>query len=178
MLPETYAPAEDTLLLIEGLEHVRAQRALEMGTGPGYVALALAARAGYVVASEVSRAALARAREVLGPVRERTDLVLCDRAQAFRDACFDFICFNPPYVGGGPVGDETTDAGTRAQVPLAFVLDALRALSGGGRVLFVLSSLTPPGPVLRAVRSMGLACSPLKAKRLFFEQLYLMAVEK
>lgn len=173
-----YAPNGDTLLLIEGISAIRQAKALEIGAGAGYVARELALRNEYVVATELDPASLRRAKEVLRGLSDRVDLVRCDRARPLRDELFDLVCFNPPYVPSESVQDLATDAGPKAEVPLAFLSEALRVLKKGGRVLFVISTATPAGPLLEAMRRFGVSLSLLDRRHLFFEDLLLVGGQK
>jgi release factor glutamine methyltransferase len=140
---EVYRPSEDTYLLRDAaLDELRPDDdVLEVGTGSGVVAEAVAEGARRVVATDVNPDAVRAARD-RGVPAVRTDLV------AGIGATFDLVLFNPPYLpddertpddamsralGGGETGREVADR----------FLDAVpRVLAPDGRVLLVASSLS------------------------------------
>ncbi|MFP4188358.1 MAG: HemK2/MTQ2 family protein methyltransferase [Halobacteriales archaeon] len=143
MRREVYPPSEDTYLLRDAaLEDVRSEDAvLEVGTGSGVVAEALADEARCVVATDINRDAVRAARE-RGVEAVRTDLV------AGLDASFDLVVFNPPYL---PDDEQTPDDAmadalgggeTGREVAERFLDDVPRVLAPDGRVLLVASSLS------------------------------------
>jgi release factor glutamine methyltransferase len=107
-LPGVYRPQEDTELLLGTLlaeGPVRGSRVLDIGTGTGRVALALArAGAWEVVAVDLSRRAVLGAR--FNSLMNRAP-VRVHRGDLFSGVAgrFDLIVANPPYVpcgSGGP----------------------------------------------------------------------------
>jgi release factor glutamine methyltransferase len=138
---DVYPPSEDTYLLRDAaVKEARPDDiALEVGTGSGLVAEALAERAERVVATDVNPEAARAARE-RGIAAVRTDLVAC------LDASFDLVVFNPPYL---PSTDETPDDGlsralgggrTGREVAERFLENVRRVLSPDGRVMLVVST--------------------------------------
>jgi len=96
-----YAPAEDTQLVLEGLKVRAGERAVELGTGRGDIALELARRGARVEATDVNPAAVAvasaRAQAEGLPVR----FFVGDLFAPCKGA-FDLVVFNPPYLPTGP----------------------------------------------------------------------------
>jgi release factor glutamine methyltransferase len=103
--PDTLIPRPETELLVElalaRLPPARASRIADLGTGSGAIALALARECpdAIVVATDVSSAALAIARENaealgIGNVRLRQG----DWCSALDGSLFDLIASNPPYI--------------------------------------------------------------------------------
>src|SRR3972149_5675143 len=96
-----YAPAEDTQLVLEGLKVRAGERAVELGTGRGDIALELARRGARVEATDVNPAAVAvasaRAQAEGLPVR----FFVGDLFAPCKGA-FDLVGFNPPYLPTGP----------------------------------------------------------------------------
>lgn len=138
---DVYPPSEDTYLLRDAaVEEARPDDlALEVGTGNGVVAEALAERVERVVATDVNPEAVRAAHE-RGVEAVRTDLVAC------LDAQFNLAVFNPPYL---PSTDETPDDSmsralgggeTGREVAERFLDDVPRVLSPDGRVLLVAST--------------------------------------
>ena len=151
-----YPVEADTLLLREAAraEVIPGDVVLEVGTGSGTIAAALAATAG-VVATEINPHAAAAAHR-LGVEVIRTDLVsgLCGR--------FTLVIFNPPYLPTAP-GDRIPDWMERAldggatgrEVIARFLHDVGRVLAPGGRILLIISSLTGEAEVERLLEREG-----------------------
>jgi len=95
--PETEHLVE---LALERLPLGAPARVLELGTGSGAIAIALAIeRPGLgIVATDVSEAALALARRNARDHGAEIDFVLSDWFDALRPGQFDLIVSNPPYV--------------------------------------------------------------------------------
>jgi release factor glutamine methyltransferase len=108
--PDVLVPRPDTETLLEAVlarapGKDAARRVLDLGTGSGAIALALAREwpAAEVTATDVSTAALAVARknaEALG-LAERVALVAGDGFAPLAGERFDVIVSNPPYVAAG-----------------------------------------------------------------------------
>jgi release factor glutamine methyltransferase len=82
------------------LARLRGGIVADVGTGTGALALALACEGGFtqVVASDVSRAALALARENVVETGLRVRLLQGDLCAALRPGAFDALVSNPPYL--------------------------------------------------------------------------------
>jgi len=140
-----YQPAEDSALLARtACERVdTADRALDVGTGSGYVAAELADAGADAVGVDLSPLACREAAEN-GVAVVRGNLV-----DPFRDDAFDLVVFNPPYLptpedvewddwmehalSGGEDGRRLVDP---------FLESVGRVLAPGGAVLLLVSSLT------------------------------------
>src|SRR5258706_10128208 len=105
--PEVLIPRPETELLVElALERLSPgapARVLEIGTGSGAIAIALATeRPGLgIVATDVSEAALALARRNARAHGAEIDFVLSDWFDALGTEPFDLIPSNPPDVPAG-----------------------------------------------------------------------------
>ena len=169
---ETYAPAEDTFFLEDRLRGLRGMRALDMGTGSGYLARSLAGSFQIVVGTDVNLGAL------LGQGKRTGFEVCCQGADAL--SCnFDLIVCNPPYLATEEILDIATDGGPGGiPVPLEMIRSALPLLSGDGRLLFVTSSLSDLEGLIARVEGLGARARVVRRKRLFFEELVLVEVRQ
>ena len=156
--PQVYPVEEDTRLLLEAaLAEVHPRDCvLEVGTGSGHIAAAIAARDARVVALDLNPHAVRAARR-LGLDVLRADLLTGVRGP------FDLVLFNPPYLPTAP--DErlddwleyALDGGPDGRRTIARFLYGLPAvLAPGGRALLLVSSLTGPGEVARLADAAGL----------------------
>ncbi|MBF8179363.1 MAG: peptide chain release factor N(5)-glutamine methyltransferase [Burkholderiaceae bacterium] len=103
--PAVLIPRPDTELLVElAIEHLPSQgRALDMGTGSGAIAIALAhARPdASVTALDVSTEALAIATSNARKNQVKADFLRSDWFSAVEAQRFDLIVSNPPYIVAG-----------------------------------------------------------------------------
>lgn len=109
--PETETVVETALGLIAQKPQARI---LDLGTGSGCIALAIAANAPHarIVATDISPAALevARANAMHLRLGGRVDFAGGDLFEAVKDARFDLIVSNPPYVEeGAAIAPEIKD---------------------------------------------------------------------
>jgi SAM-dependent methyltransferase len=120
---------------------VGGDRAVDLGTGTGFLAAALARRYHVVVATDImgrctATAALTR---LLNPdVRERINVVQADIAGPLRPGTFDLVVANPPWVADADM-DETgqpcvyADGGpTGFELPRRFLFEGARLLAPAG----------------------------------------------
>jgi release factor glutamine methyltransferase len=117
--PDVLIPRPETETLIEAVlarvSRERSVRVLDLGTGSGAIALALAKELplAELTASDVSDAALAVAQknaESLGQ-GERLRFASGDGFEAVPGACFDVIVSNPPYVAEAEAGSLAPELG-------------------------------------------------------------------
>ena len=137
-------PRPETELVVETALRVApaARRILDVGTGSGAIAAALARErpAAAVWASDIDADALAVARLNLARHAPRVGLVRGDLLAPFRAAAFDLVVANPPYVADGELArlaPEVRDYEPRVALAAGPEgLDALLALvAGAPRVL-------------------------------------------
>ncbi|MCU4799694.1 class I SAM-dependent methyltransferase [Halobacteria archaeon HArc-gm2] len=175
--PDVYQPAEDShLLATAAREGVAAgDRALDVGTGSGYVADELAAAGADVVASDLNPAACRQARERGLPV------VRADLLDPFRDGAFDVVTFNPPYLPTDPDNEwgdwmETALSGGedgRAAID-PFLDDVDRVLAPDGAAYLLVSSLTDPDAVRERAAANGLDATEVEREAYPFERLLVL----
>ena len=139
--PETLIPRPETELLVElALERVPEEtsaRLLDMGTGSGAIALALARErpGAEVTATDRSAGALEVAsRNALGHDIANVRFVQGDWYQPVAGARFDLIASNPPYIADGDAHLARGDLRFEPAGALSSGrdgLDALRVIAGG-----------------------------------------------
>lgn len=174
-----YGASEDSHLLaeaaVEGTEE--GERALDVGTGSGYVAAALAEAGMDVIGTDLNPAACRQAREAGIPV------VRANLFDPFPADTFDLVAFNPPYLPAEPDtewGDwmETALSGGedgRAVVD-PFLEDVGRVLRDDGRAYLLVSSLTGIDAVREYVAEQGLESTVVAEASFPFERLVVLRV--
>jgi len=139
-------PRPETEGLVDlALTRVPVGRALDVGTGTGAIALSLAAEGGYhdVVATDRSPDALALARENRSLTGLRIELVLDDLGSSLRQASFDVLVSNPPYLSAAE--GATLDRSVRDWEPAAALVSGSDGLTATRRLLVEGHRLLRPG---------------------------------
>jgi len=179
--PETEAVVEAALAAIDRCRESRTAgdpvRVVDVGTGSGAIAVALASEAdarGWsdvrLVALDRSRAALAVARGNAGRLAGPGAVALLhgDLLSAVRPASVDVIASNPPYLSDDDLRAISTEVGREpvaaligggmdgTQVLRGLVADAARVLRPGGFLVTEIGS-TQGGTVAKLVRDLGFA---------------------
>jgi release factor glutamine methyltransferase len=171
---QVYQPAEDShLLATTAREEARStDRALDVGTGSGYVAAAMAETGARVLGTDPNPHACRQARE--NGVRA----VQGNLTDPFRMGGFDLVTFNPPYLPTTPdeaVGDwmEVALAGGESgrAVIEPFLAGVGRVLVPDGRVLLLVSSLSDVDIVVERANAAGLAATTVAEESFPFETL-------
>ena len=142
-----YRPAEDTLLLLRHAEERVEGSVLEVGTGSGKIAVAMALKPGVsrVVATDIDptaiEAAAGRAREA--GVGESIEFRIGDLLEGVEGG-FDWILFNPPYLPSEGAADEPSWSGGNVgcETTMRFLDRAAGHLKEGGSILLISSSYT------------------------------------
>lgn len=140
--PDTLIPRPETELLVEltleRLPRTEPRLVLDMGTGTGAVALAIASERplAEVTATDASEAALAVARDNAAESGLPLTLLLSDWYAAIPGGRFDVIVSNPPYI---PEADPHLRQGDLRFEPVSALvsgidgLDAIREITRGAR---------------------------------------------
>ena len=116
----------------------RGGRALDMGTGSGVLAGELAGRFEQVLAVDVQKKSV---EHVIALRMRNVDVVKSDLFEKV-EGRFDLIVFNPPYLPEPYEEDPELCCGD-GEILVRFLEGCRRHLNPGGRVLLLLSSLTP-----------------------------------
>jgi release factor glutamine methyltransferase len=144
--PRVLIPRPETELLVDhALERVRTGRMLDVCTGSGCLALALAqeGRFAEVLASDISGDALSVAQDNARLHQLPVRLVRSDLGEAFRDTRFDLIVANPPYLTDGEY--EALDLSVRSWEPGLALSAGPDGLAPTGRLLAQARALLVPG---------------------------------
>ena len=172
---EVYQPAEDSALLAGvAVEHVGSDdRVLEVGTGSGWIAERVREETGaFVVASDLNPHACLQAAERGLPA------VQADLVSSFRDAAFDVVVFNPPYLPEDAAAarddwmERALSVGESGRAVVEPFLDAVeRVLAPGGYVLVLVSSLTGVEDVVEFAGERGFSVVAVREESFPFETL-------
>ncbi len=187
-----YRPSDDTYLLAYTVKDIEGYRALEIGTGNGYIAGILADRFKYVVATDIDLKALFYAKYSNGR-RHRNDgnndgsndsdsnnieYLCCNAADALR-AEFDLIVMNPPYLPSDKIDDPAVDGGEYGiEIAMDMLRSAIRVLAYNGSIYILLSSLARYDTLIEYAKELGLHTSIVSNKALWFEELVVIRVTK
>ena len=134
----------DSLVLFEIIWAARGygDRAVDLATGNGFIAAALATRYDHVIAADLSRRCVSTAAlvPVVNPhLRSRFAAVQMDVAQGLRAGSFDLVTANAPWVpetagpDGGPPRRFAAGGPTGFELPRRFIDAAAELLAPGGR---------------------------------------------
>lgn len=178
---EVYQPAEDSDLLATAAtaDVTTADRALDVGTGSGYVAARMEEGGAQVVGVDRNPHACRQAREA------GVDAVRADLTTAFAADAFDLVTFNPPYLPTEP--DEATDdwmgmalsgGKTGRAVIEPFLADVGRVLVPGGRVLLLVSSLAGVETIIDRAADAGFASETVTEDSFPFETLSVLRMTR
>jgi len=132
--PEVLIPRAETELLVElalqRLSPGAPARVLELGTGSGAVAIALATERPElgIVATDVSEAALALAQRNARDHGAEIEFVLGNWFDALGPEPFDMIASNPPYVAAGDAHLERGDVRFEPRLALVGGVDGLACI--------------------------------------------------
>ncbi|MFB6140949.1 MAG: HemK2/MTQ2 family protein methyltransferase [Halosimplex sp.] len=174
---KVYQPAEDSKLLADAVvERVEPGiRALDVGTGSGYVAARLREAGADAVGSDLNPHACRQAAEAGIPV------VRGDLTAPFREEAFDVVTFNPPYLPTEPEREwddwmeRALSGGEDGRAAIdPFLDDVARVLRPDGAACLLVSSLTDPDAVRERAAANGLVGEEIASESHPFETLLVM----
>jgi len=174
-----YQPEADTfLLLLAAQDEVRpGDRVLEIGTGSGLIAAALAQDCD-IVATDINPHAVFCARQ------KGIDVVRSDLFSGIRGT-FDLIIFNPPYLPTQPderIDDwleSALDGGTTGREVIGrFVASVGDVLARGGRILLLVSSLTGLSEVRALFAGHGFFVEVVRQQTVEDEELFVLRIAR
>lgn len=175
---EVYQPAEDSQLLLEAAQDLvdEDDLVLEVGTGSGYVAMALGeATAARVVGSDINPIACRQARD------HGVEAVRADLVEPFCDDAFDVVLFNPPYLPENDMAKREdwmesalTGGETGREVIEPFVETVGRVLREDGTVFLLASSLSGLDEIEAHAAEVGFETSTVVQERFPFETIVVL----
>ncbi len=163
-MTEPYVASEDSAFLRRQLNGLKGRRALEIGAGNGGNLIELAWGFELVVGTDLTRPSTI-------DWKAGADFVLTDLATCFRNEVFDLVVFNPPYLPSEEVDDRAVDAGKEDSVPLSFLREAFRVVSGSGKILFLVAGESSVKHFEKECARKGFRMRMLGREHLFYEEL-------
>jgi release factor glutamine methyltransferase len=140
---------------------------LEIGFGSGKNLLVAAKKFNIVLGTEVLPL-----KNFPSELSCKIEVVRADKATCFREAIFDVVAFNPPYLPSEQIEDRSVDGGLHGvEVPLEFLNSALQVLKREGKILILLSSLGDMNLFAKFCSDHRLIAKKLVEKKFFFETL-------
>ena len=169
-----YEPREDTDLLADAAEKISDKDVLEIGCGSGIISLILAKGGNNVTAVDIDQKAVDATIENAVNNRLKLNVIQSDLFHNVHGQ-FDLILFNFPYLPE-KITEENRPwaAGEDIEVIRRFAHAAKNHIRHGGKLLFVISSLTGLEKVLKIFSFHGHRTNVLAEKKIPWETLYLI----
>jgi len=166
-----YEPEEDSFLLKYQIEKFveKGTKVLDMGTGSGILAQEAKECGGKVLAADINPDAI-KLCKTMGIKAVISDLF----ENIPKNTKYDLIIFNPPYLPRDELEDEEsaviTSGGEKGnEIIEKFLKQAKNFLSKKGKLLFLVSSLTPETENI--LKENGYTFEKVSEKNIFFEKL-------
>ncbi|MCG2884469.1 MAG: methyltransferase [Sulfolobaceae archaeon] len=141
MNDEVYEPSDDSALLLDIVEAVKGEKALEVGSGSGIISVKLAKLGAEVVSVDINPWA-SLATKLTGRLNGvDVNVVNCDLSSCFRDQEFDLSVFNPPYLPFQEIRSWIDYAWSGGKSGIEVLVAFLRTVKAK-RYYFVYSSLS------------------------------------
>ena len=169
-----YEPQEDSLMLSEALKEFlknqKCKKCLDMGTGTGVQGLVMKDYCEEVVCADINPDAVAHVSSLKEPLFKVVETDLFNNVEGV----FDLIAFNPPYLPREEDEEDDKDltgGTTGLSVVSRFVKESKDYLSKGGKLFFVVSSLSDVASLNELLREEGFEFKVVKREKFFFEEL-------
>jgi release factor glutamine methyltransferase len=179
--PSVYEPSEDSFLLADAaLSEIKdSERVLEVGCGSSIVAAVIKANTRAKIAGIDINPDAAKCTKENGIDAIRGDLLSCIKGK------FDMIIFNPPYLPtseGERTGDwlnTALDGGYDGRrIVYRFLDEAGRCLTGKGKLILLVSSLSGIEEVRSKMEALGYSVEIKARERFMFETLAVIVATK
>ncbi len=168
MKNDEYPPSEDTFFIVDNIKNEKGNRALDVGSGSGYLTKLLSDNFSLVIGTDINF-------DVLKNQTYKTSNLVCCNGSDALNIRFDFIVCNLPYLATDEILDIATDGGTEGfEVPKKILDSAVNNLSVGGKFIFVTSSLSNHQKLIGYAEKSGLKTRIMARKKLFYEELILV----
>tara|TARA_Y100000310_G_scaffold334233_1_gene413479 strand:+ start:11660 stop:12175 length:516 start_codon:yes stop_codon:yes gene_type:complete len=169
-----YEPREDSFLLQKFVKQFVKGKVLDVGTGSGIQALTALEKTADVVASDINA-------ECVEFVKAKGVKTIVSDLFSNINSTFDVIIFNPPYLPLDEREDKesalSTTGGVKGSEVLERFLEQAKAfLNAKGKILIVVSSLTPDVPAL--LKKYKYSYKVLGEEKVSFELLTVYLLEK
>jgi len=179
-----YLPSDDSYLLVESLKKIipkiknKSIKILDMGSGSGIQAqTCIDAGFNNILVSDIDK-------EVVNNLKDKGfNSVQSDLFSniPIKDK-FGLIIFNPPYLPKDKQepkeSRKATTGGSRGdEIILKFLKQAKFHLNENGKILLLLSSLTPKERIILLIKKLNLKYMQIASKKLFFEELYVWQID-
>lgn len=175
-----YEPSDDTELLAKAvMKNIKLPlKVLEVGTGSGAIAILLARLGCDVTATDINPKAIELAKRNAEQNNVNVRFIIGDLFAGLNET-FDIVVFNPPYLPEDDYDflldhyDRMSLVGGRKgnEILMRFIKDLPKYLKPGGNAYIVVSSLSRPEEVFKALRKHGFECEIVEARSFFFEKI-------
>jgi len=180
-----YSPTEDSYFLSEQLKKVlgklkdKSIGILDMGSGSGIQAeTCLNLRFNNIICVDIDKEVIKYLKKKFKSQKSIKIIQSNLFSNINKKQKFDLIIFNPPYLpennydkekdtAGGKLGDETI---------IRFIQQAKPHLKEKGKILLLLSSLTPKPRIEETIKKLRLNKKKIADKNLFFERLEIWVI--
>ena len=171
-----YESAEDSYLLESIIsKYVRGKSVADIGTGTGILAKkAKKSGAKSVTAIDINLEAIKKLK------KEEIKAIESDLFTKVKGK-FDLILCNPPYLPEDKREDKESQKATTGgkkgdEFILKFLNQAKNHLKSDGKILLLISSLTPRKRIINLLKKNKLKRKLIASKKLFFEELYVWEI--
>ena len=190
---QVYKPAEDSLLAIKaikGLNNLRKQDILDIGTGSGILGLYAATlfHAKKLVMSDINKRAckLAEKNYMLNKDKLNGTDVTILKSDLFENikGRYDLIIFNAPYLRGSidahlPIIERAWNGGpTGIEIALRFLNEASTHLKKNGVIILLASSLSDVAMLRKKIDELGYRIKSELKEHYFFEDIIAITMLK
>ena len=166
-----YTPGEDSYLLEKYLKKFsKNKKVLDIGSGTGILAeAAKKAKAKSVLASDINTESIKLLK------KKNIKSVKSNLFEKIKGK-FDLIVFNPPYLPEDKRENEesrraTTGGKKGDEIILKFLKQAKKHIKKDGKILIIISSLTPQNKINNLLKKQNMSKRVLEKKSFFFEKI-------